>query len=95
MQPAPQPCSGIIYLKIYFFKSLFKLKYLNADMSFSGASWCFVSLVLFFTTPVTRTWAQTHTYLFFVVLTAPGAGGLRFGFGFLCHRVGSWTTASL
>ena len=44
MQPAPQPCSGIIYLKIYFLKSLFKLKYLNADMSFSGASCCFFFL---------------------------------------------------
>ena len=33
--------------------------------------------------------------LFFVVLTAPGAGGLRFGFGFPCHRVDSGTIVPL
>ena len=64
-------------------------------MPLSGASWCSVSLALFSTSPVIRAWAQTHTYLFFVVLTAPGAGGLRFGLGFMCYRVDSGTIVAL
>lgn len=46
MQPTLKPCSGIVYLKT-FLKSLFKLKYLNANVSVFGASWVFYFVALF------------------------------------------------
>lgn len=46
MQPALKPCSGTVYLKT-FFKSLCKLKYLNANVSVFGATWMFAFVALF------------------------------------------------